>query len=83
MGKEDINRVPRALTNSLNSKLMDQLYDLIPGTNVVVDLIVYLSRHQIGDLLLLTIRKVAFSSSYSSFSQSSEIIYTNSLICIY
>ena len=50
MGKEDINRVPRALTNSLNSKLMDQLYDLIPGTNVVVDLIVYLSRHQIGDL---------------------------------
>ena len=47
MGKEDINRVPRALTNSLNSKLMDQLYDLIPGTNVVVDLIVYLSRHQI------------------------------------
>ena len=49
MEKEDINRVPRALTNSLNSKLMDQLYDLIPGTNVVVDLIVYLSRHQIGD----------------------------------
>ena len=50
MGKEDINRVPRALTNSLNSKLMDQLYDLIPGTNVVVDLIVFLSQHQISDL---------------------------------